>query len=335
MMARPEPVPVPAGPRPTNFTEPYDQRIHAYLAERLGFAIKTWTMLNALTADEKPRSEAERRRIMRKLLERHKLLLHEGIIRRSGRFHVYLPVAGQPAPLNPFMRNIPRRRRRIRRRQVFAKRPASVATAHISTSASAPSSLPSQLNQTAAVQCVTASSPEISAMSEPWKTKSAPAPALVHPDTVRAPQVPAPGLAQRVMLRIALLQCGAQLARWRWLPPKKWTGYLHGERCWVGQRVLMTDGMRGALLSARRGKATVFADSRRYLAESRVRELREQEVALLKLPQAVLLGSRKRGVKERHSERKAEACRRNGACPVRPDSRPRGRPRKALRVSPH
>lgn len=314
---------------PPHFTEPYDQRIRDYLTERSGFAIRTWTMLNAITAAEKPRSEAERRRIMRKLLERHKLLLHAGAIRRSGRLHVYLPVAGQPAPLNPFMRNIPRRRRRIRRKQVFAKRPVSVATAHISASASAPPSLPPQLNQTAAVQCVPASSPAISAKSEPGKTKSAPAPALVHPDTVCEPLVPAPGLAQRIMLRIALLQCGAQLARWRWLPPKKWTGYLHGERCWVGQRVLMTDGMRGALLSARRGKATVFADSRRYLAESRVRELREQEVVLLKLPQAMLLGFLKRGKKERPSEAKRAAARRNGSRPVRPGSRPRGRPRSA------
>jgi len=45
------------------------------------------------------------------------------------------------------------------------------------------------------------------------------------------------------------------------------------------------------------------------------------------LPEAVLLGSLKRGKWERASTAKAAASRRNGAMPVKPGSRPRGRPR--------
>lgn len=313
----------------TNFDDPFDQRIHGYLLERVGFAIKSWTMLNAITAGLNPRSEPERRRVVKALLQRLKLLLHCGVVRRAGRVHVYLHVDGQPAPLSPFSRNIPRRRRRIRRKQVLPKRAASVATAHNSTSASAPSSVACQLNQTAAVQSVTTSPPAISANGEPWKTKSASAPAPVHPDNLPSPQLRAPSPAVKVMLRIALLQCGSQLARWRWLEPRKWTGYLHGERCWRGRRVLMSDGMRGAIIDVRRGVARVFADGRISIADSRLRRLHEREVVLLKLPQAVLLGSLKRGKTERPSEAKLAAARRNGSRPVRPGSRPRGRPRSA------
>jgi hypothetical protein len=48
-----------------------------------------------------------------------------------------------------------------------------------------------------------------------------------------------------------------------------------------------------------------------------------------KNPAAVLLGSRKRGIKERPSVTKASAARHNGNLPVRPGSRPRGRPKLA------
>jgi len=45
-----------------------------------------------------------------------------------------------------------------------------------------------------------------------------------------------------------------------------------------------------------------------------------------RLPEAVLLGHLKRGKKERASAVKAASSRRNGAMPVRPGSRGRGRP---------
>lgn len=329
MEARPQTVSAPATPTLTNFIEPYDQRIRDYLAERLGFAIKSWTMLNAITAGEKPRSEVERRRIMRKLLERHKLLLHEGAIRRSGRFHVYLPVAGQPPPLNPFMRNIPRRRRRVRRRQVLSKRGVSMATAQLTTPASASPSQASEFSKSASAQSFTADLPTPTVTVESSKTKSAAAPGLEVGNelTSERPELYGAGLAARVKQRIASIQAGSKLARRRWNEPKIWTGYVHGKRCWRGQRVLMSYGAEGELQLARRGVVYVFADERPSITSSRFLKMHEQHVALLKLPEAVLLGARKRGRREQPSERKAAACKANGARPVRPGSRPRGRPR--------
>ena len=318
-----------AGNHPT-VVDSLDRCILDYVGgERVGFAVRSWTLVNEITKSVKPSSEAERRRIVRSLLQRLKALLHSKVIRRAGRHHVYLHVDGRPAPLSPFTRNIPRRRRRVRRRQVSPSRVASMATAHNSDAVSTPSPQPSQSHDSSGVKGVCDCPPTGTTSVESPKTKSADARVPVCNGIVPAPTSQVSSLALGIMLRIALLRCGSRLARWRWLPPKKWTGYLHGQRCWVGRRVMMPDGMRGALLSARRGRATVFADSRRYLAESRVRELHERNLVLLKLPHAVMLGSLKRGKRERPSERKAEACRRNGLCPVRPGSRPRGRPRSA------
>ena len=316
--------------------DPLDRRILDYVGgERVGFAVRSWTLVNDITKVLNPSSEAERRGIVTALLQRLKALLHSKVIRRAGRVHVYLHVEGQPAPLSPFARNIPRRRRRVRRRQVSPNRVASMATAHNSVSVTTPPSQPSHPHNSAGARGVIDCPPTDTTSVDSPKTKSADARVPVCNGIALAPAPQVSSLALRIMLRIALLRCGSRLARWRWLPAKKWTGYLHGQRCWVGRRVMMPDGMRGALISARRGRATVFADSRRYLAESRVHKLHERELVLLKLPHAVMLGSLKRGKRERPSEHKAEACRRNGACPARPGSRPRGRPRKALRASPH
>lgn len=321
-----------AGQHPT-VIDPLAARILDYVRERVGFALRYWALVNEITKAMKPSSEAERRRIVRALLQSLKALLQSKTIRRAGRHHVYLHVEGEPAPLSPFSRNIPRRRRRARRKQVSPNGVVWMATAHISEAASTPAPQPSHPHESAGVMGVIDCPPTNKTAVESSKTKSADARVSVCNGVAPAPTPQVSSLALGILLRIALLRCGSRLARWRWLPPKKWTGYLHGQRCWVGRRVMMADGMRGALLSARRGRATVFTDNRRHLAESRVRELHEQELVLLKLPSAVLLGSLKRGVKERPSERKSAVCRRNGACAVRPGSRPRGRPRKALRAS--
>jgi len=318
------------------FDDAFDQRIHDYLAARVGYAIKSWTLLNAITAAEKPRSEAERRGIMRKLLERHKLLLHAEAIRRSGRFHVYLPVAGQPAPLNPFMRNIPRRRRHTRRKQVFFKRGVSTATAHIPTATSVQSSQPSQPSNTAALQAIRAEARATTAKAEPSKSKSAEAVMVecVVPSFTQSGKVDGTGLAANIKRLIASFQAGSRLARHRWSRRKIWTGYVNGVRCWRGRRVLLPDGVGAEVMVARRGKVLVFADRRASILASRFRAVTAEQLVVCKMPEAVLLGERKRGKKERPSEAKEAACRRNGACPVRPGNRPRGRPRKALRGSP-
>jgi hypothetical protein len=111
--------------------------------------------------------------------------------------------------------------------------------------------------------------------------------------------------------------------------PRKYTGWLGDRHCWRGQLVVLPDGEVAPLIWCNRGRvllrnyrAMPFPDWLRWAAR------REHEVRPYKNPSAVLLGSRKLGVKERPSARKAEAARRNGKMPVRPGSRPRGRPRR-------
>ncbi len=316
---------------PTRFADPFDQRILDYARERVGFAVKSWTMVNAITNSLKPSSEAERRRIVKALLQRLKSLLHSRVVRRAGRYHVFLHVEGQPAPLSPFTRNIPRRRRRVRRKQVLRQGAASLATAHLPTSASASPSQASQLSNSASAQSFTASPPANTAINELSKTKSAQAPGLEVQagPTLERPAAKGAGLAAGIKQRIASFQAGAKLARHRQQAPKKWTGYVHRQRCWRGRRVFVAGVIGGELLLARRGVVYVFADEPVTITGGQYWKLKEHQVVLSKLPEAVLLGAQKRGKKERPSERKAEACRRNGACPVRPGSRPRGRPRTA------
>jgi hypothetical protein len=313
----------------SNFDDPFDQRIHDYLLERVGFAIKSWTMLNAITAGVNPRSESERRRVVKALLQRLKLLLHSGVVRRAGRVHVYLHVEGQPAPLSPFTRNIPRRRRRVRSRQVSPKPPASVTTAHIPTTTSAQSCPPNQPSNTTALQAISAAPQATTANAELPKSKSAEA-IMVEgavPFVTQSSKLDGTALAASIKRRIASIKAGSRLAKHRWSRRKILTGYIQGQRCWRGRRVLMADGVGAEVMVARRGKVLVFADRRASILDTRFRVVEAGQLVVCKLPEAVRLGARKRGMKERPSEVKQAAARRNGARPVRPGSRPRGRPR--------
>ncbi len=317
--------------------DPLDRHILDYVdGERLGFAVRSWTLVNEIAKAMKPSSEAERRRIVRVLLLRLKLLLHSKVIRRAGRHHIYLHVDGQPAPLSPFTRNIPRRRRRIRRRQVFAQRPGSTTTAQIPTATSVQSSQPSLPSNAAPLQAISAEAQATPANAEPPESKSAEdimvegAVSFVTQST----KADSTRLAANIKRRIASLKAGSRLARHRWSRRKIWTGYVNGVRCWRGRRVQLPDGVGAEVMVARRGKVLVFADRRASILASRFRAVTAEQLVVCKMPEAVLLGERKRGKKERPSEAKEAACRRNGACPVRPGNRPRGRPRKALRGSP-
>lgn len=312
--------------------DPLDQRILDYVGERVGYAVRNWTMVNELAKSMKPSSEADRRRIVKALLQRLKALLHSKVIRRAGRHHVYLHVHGQPAPLSPFARNIPRRRRRARRRQVSPNRGTSTATAHIPTVTAAQPSHPSQLSNSAALQGIHTDSLATTANNDLPKSKSAQAVKAegVIPFVTQSGKLDATGLAAKIKRRIASLKAGSRLARHRWSTRKIWTGYVNGVRCWRGRRVLLPDGVGAEVMVARRGKVLVFADRRASILASRFRAVTAEQLVVCKLPEAVLLGARKLGKKERPSERKTAACRRNGCCPCRPGSRPRGRPRTTL-----
>lgn len=109
---------------------------------------------------------------------------------------------------------------------------------------------------------------------------------------------------------------------------RRWSGFIFGrKRAWVGQPVVLPDGSVGWIKKVEGGYAcirTAKADRQDgaihdYMAVTRLRRY--------KLPEAVLLGQMKRGVKEVPSAVKAASSRSNGKLPPRPGSRPRGRPR--------
>jgi hypothetical protein len=108
---------------------------------------------------------------------------------------------------------------------------------------------------------------------------------------------------------------------------RKWTGWLHGEHCWRGRRIVLPNGEVAPLLWCSRGRVLLqnsrdlpFRDWLAWAAR------REHEVRVYKHPSAIALGQRKKGLRECPSEQKSEAARRNGRQPVRKGSRPRGRP---------
>ncbi len=115
----------------------------------------------------------------------------------------------------------------------------------------------------------------------------------------------------------------------------KWTGRIgHGRRGFVGQAVVLPDRTLAKLLSARRGWAAVAWVDPFAVRSRRMGCIEAAVVQPFRHPAAVALGVRKKGVVERPSARKAEAARKNGRCPVRRGSRPRGRPRTQSSPSP-
>jgi hypothetical protein len=110
---------------------------------------------------------------------------------------------------------------------------------------------------------------------------------------------------------------------------RAWTGFLGRRRAWVGQAVMLPDGGLAWVKSIKRGRAIVRTGEWSQVDGAYIhRYLSASELRPALCPEAVLLGRRKRGAKERKSLAKAESSRRNGLRPVRPGSRPRGRPAK-------
>ena len=109
---------------------------------------------------------------------------------------------------------------------------------------------------------------------------------------------------------------------------RTFTGFIFGRRRgWVGQPVELPDGSTAWVKRAQARFVCVRTSVvdpqdgavHNYLPATALKPYR--------LPEAVLLGRLKRGKAERKSASKASAARRNGAVPVTPGRRPRGRPR--------
>ena len=140
---------------------------------------------------------------------------------------------------------------------------------------------------------------------------------------------------QADLLQAAASKAGQVLADRRKLAVKrhtpdtrKWTGRVFGrKRAWVGQPVVLPDESVGWIKKAQAGGVCVRTSKvdpedgpiHHYMAVGSLRRY--------KVPEAVLLGQMKRGVKEAVSAIKAAASRSNGKLPPKPGSRPRGRPR--------
>lgn len=137
------------------------------------------------------------------------------------------------------------------------------------------------------------------------------------------------GAAQRdADIKFAASQLARLRHEARTRPARTYTGRVFsGRRAWRGMRVLLPNGRVGALYRVLRGVAVVQWRDEFALRHVQHAALGIGELKPFKLAAAMLLGARKRGVKERTSRRKARAARINGAAPPRPGSRARGRPR--------
>lgn len=108
-----------------------------------------------------------------------------------------------------------------------------------------------------------------------------------------------------------------------------YTGHLGRRRAWFGQPVVLPGNIVGKLIYVYRGFAAVAWHDAFSVQGNRVTSFETETIRPYKNPAAIVLGRLKHGRKERESEAKKRAARRNGSRSVRPGSRPRGRPPKA------
>lgn len=137
-------------------------------------------------------------------------------------------------------------------------------------------------------------------------------------------------LAASAQQRADISVAAGQLARLsheaRTRPPRVYTGRVFGKRAWRGMKVLLPNGLIGQLYRAVRQVATVTWRDELSLRPDQQGVLNIAELRKFRHPAARLIGSLKRGVRERPSPRKVRAARTNGSAPPRPGSRRRGRP---------
>ena len=143
--------------------------------------------------------------------------------------------------------------------------------------------------------------------------------------TPETQSAPAPELLSAAARRLATLPRR---------PLRRWTGFIGVRRVWRDQEILLPSGERAFVFGCLRQRVVYTFDRGRlegtFTALPRWGVISAEQVRVVKIPEAVLLGKRKSGVHETRSLRKAEAARRNAGMPPRPGQRARGRPRKLL-----
>ena len=150
-------------------------------------------------------------------------------------------------------------------------------------------------------------------------------PAQFHLLSASPPSLPVPAKTEYAKPTIEEISAAASLiAMQPRYQNKKWSGYIHGKRIRRRSLFALPTGETLPAMFVLRGKVYVYREG----SERFIDRFDGREVVRIKNPAAVLLGRLKRGKHEEPSERKASAARRNGSCPPRPGSRPRGRPRR-------
>jgi hypothetical protein len=146
---------------------------------------------------------------------------------------------------------------------------------------------------------------------------------LPHIDGAR--QSPNP-LRRGALLELALM-AGAALGSMPKNQPRRWTGWIGREHFWRGRKVILPTGVVAEVYGVQRGQAAVRWADPHWVEGVRYAVVRVDDLVVYRHPAAIVMGKLKRGCKEQFSECKQSACRLNGALPVRPGRRPRGRPR--------
>lgn len=108
---------------------------------------------------------------------------------------------------------------------------------------------------------------------------------------------------------------------------RRWTGWIGDEHFWRGRKVVLPTGQVAEVYGILRGQAAVRWPDPHWIEGVRHDVVSVDQLTVYRNPAAVVMGKLKAGCVEQPSERKRAACRRNGAQPVRPGHRPRGRPR--------
>jgi len=248
-----------------------------------------WKVLTEVAANQNPTSRDAARALRRELWDRLKRLLLAKIVFR----HRRSCVTASKLPI------LPRQRRRCKRRRIATAR-RSVPLMAGSTIHLPRHSEPPKQQQPVQFKPIWANSQPTRPAPTIPKTKSAPAMAEVF-------------------------AAASALARLPRKPMRRWTGWLHGMRLWRGALVELPSGRAGYVYGILRGQVVILKDPESDIFPP-FDVFPAEQIKLRKNPTAVVLGKRKRGVRERESAKKRLACQRNGCLPTRPGNRPRGRP---------
>ncbi len=280
-----QPPPAPASPR----LDRVDLELLNAIGENGRYGIPLWAVINWIADEHSPGSRDATRAFRLELWQRLKRLLHAGLVFRFGRKNVTL------VKLPPIARRRARRARRPSVRQAAS------------------------LNTGSTISPATGHETEV-----PQKP--------IHFEAVRTkPQMPNPvrqvQKTESAATPIQVSDAARKLASLPRQQQKRFTGWLNRQHCWRGRLVVIPSGEAVPLIWCQRGRVLVQYpdDSLEFLEYLRRAVLREKQVRFFRHPAAVLLGSRKKGVRETPSERKRLACRQNG-CRACQNGKRRGRP---------